>query len=82
MVIHEAIALALPVLTVETTSSQEMVAQSGAGWVCPNDQQALNEALLDLLAHPEKIEKTRAFLTEQPVDNTAAAKQFYRLIEE
>ena len=82
MVIDEAVALALPVLTVETTSSHEMVTGRQAGWVCDNDQAALNEGLLRLLAQPEIIENTRLFLREQSVDNTLAAKRLRCLIEE
>lgn len=82
MVIDEAMALALPVLTVETTSSREMVTDRQLGWVCGNDQDALNKALLELLERPEIIEKTRMFLKETFVDNSHAAKQLRRLIEE
>lgn len=82
MVIDEAMALALPVLTVQTTSSHEMVTDRQLGWVCGNDQRALNEALLDLLAHPEKIRQVKSLLQNRTVDNTLAAKQLRCLIEE
>lgn len=82
MVIDEAMALALPVLTVQTTSSHEMVTQRQLGWVCGNDQTALNEALLRLLAHPEEIQKIKGQLLQQTPDNTMAARQLGRLIEE
>ena len=82
MVIDEAVCLFLPVLTVKTTSSHEMVTDRQLGWVCGNDQRALNEALLDLLAHPEKIRQVKSLLQNRTVDNTLAAKQLRCLIEE
>ena len=82
MVIDEAVCLKLPVLTVKTTSSHEMVQLRQAGWVCENDQQALNDALLELLKDPSKIENVKIGLQMQTVDNTHAAQQLRRLIEE
>ena len=82
MVIDEAVCLGLPVLTVKTTSSREMVTLRQAGWVCDNDQAALNEALLGLLKEPQQIETVKAGLQSRTVDNTQAAQQLRRLIEE
>ena len=45
MVIDEARALGLPILTTETTSSQEMVTERCCGWVCENAQSALETEL-------------------------------------
>ena len=81
MVIDEAVCLGLPVLTVRTTSSHEMVTQRGAGWVCENDQEALNEALLDILGQTDALETVKKGLREQTVDNSAAAQQLRALIE-
>ena len=82
MVIDEAVCLGLPVLTVKTTSSHDMVTARQAGWVCENDQTALNEALLALLRETKAIQTVKEGLQKQTVDNTAAARQFCRLIEE
>ena len=82
MVIDEAVCLGLPVLTVKTTSSEEMVILRQAGWVCDNDQDALNAALLKLLADPKSIQAVKTGLQSRIVDNTVAAKQLRRLIEE
>lgn len=82
MVIDEAVCLGLPVLTVKTTSSHEMVTARQAGWVCDNDQIALNNALLGLLANPETIQTLKTGLKSRSVDNTVAATQLRRLIEE
>lgn len=82
MVIDEAVCLGLPVLTVRTTSSHDMVTQREAGWVCDNDQQALNEALLEILRHPDRLDNVKTCLKKQTVDNSAAAQQLHALIEE
>jgi glycosyltransferase involved in cell wall biosynthesis len=82
MVIDEAVCLGLPVLTVKTTSSYEMVTERQAGWVCDNDQAALNDALLGLLAAPETIQSVKSGLQSRTVDNAVAAEQLRRLIEE
>ena len=59
MVIDEAYALGIPVLTVETTSSREMVTERAGGWVCANSQRGINEALIEVLKQPEILRKTK-----------------------
>lgn len=50
MVIDEAYALGLPVLTTETTSAHDMVTERQCGWVCENTQEAINEALCGVIS--------------------------------
>lgn len=82
MVIEEAACLHLPVLTVKTTSSHEMVTAEGCGWVCGNDQQALNAALISVLQDREALKAVKKELEKKIHDNTRAAAQFAALIEE
>lgn len=82
MVIDEAVSLGLPVLTARTTSSEEMVTARRAGWVCDNDQAALNEALLAAVSDREALKKVKDSLRQRTVDNTVAAEAFRRLIGE
>ena len=49
MVIDEARALGLPILTTETTSAHNMVTDRHCGWVCENSQSAINAALVTTL---------------------------------
>lgn len=49
IVIDEALSLGLPILTTKTTSSHEMVTERHGGWVCENDDQSFESALLELL---------------------------------
>lgn len=80
MVIEEAACLNLPVLTVETTSSQEMVTLAGRGWVCENSQEALNRALAEILQEPEGLKTVKSGLGQARMDNQRALEQFARVI--
>ena len=82
MVIDEAYALGLPVLTVETTSSMEMVTERAGGWVCNNSQQGINEALAKVLGRPEILRKKKKDLAGMQADNTVTYRQFKELIGE
>ena len=82
MVIDEAYALGIPVLTVETTSSREMVTERGGGWVCANSQQGINEALAEVLTRPGALRKKQGDLAKIQADNTEACGQFKELIGE
>ncbi len=81
MVIDEACALALPVLTAETTSSKEMVTDRGAGWVCENNQQAITVALENILRRPEQLLAIKQKLGNYPANNNLAQKKFRAMIE-
>lgn len=81
MVIEEAKLLGVPVLTVETTSSEEMVTQANCGWVCKNSQEALNASLLDVLSSKTLLQEKRALLQGCRMSNDAAIKQFVEMIE-
>jgi len=66
MVIDEARALGLPILTTKTTSAHDMVTERQCGWVCENTQEAINVALHRIVAElavsrgkPNDIEQIR-----------------------
>ena len=81
MVIDEARALGIPVLTTATTSSAEMVTDPGCGWVCENTQQALNEKLMQILSQKDLLNAMKKRLSEAHTDNDAAIVQFSHLLE-
>lgn len=81
MVIEEARMLALPVLTVKTTSSQEMVLDQACGWVCENEQCALNASLLEILTNCNLADMRRD-LSGKCHDNAVALSQFATLFED
>lgn len=80
MVIDEARVLSLPVLSVQTTSSSEMISGRGCGWVCENDQTALNAALAALLKEPARIHALRTRLSEAQFSNEGAKAAFAALV--
>ena len=81
MVIEEAASLGVPVLTVATTSSEEMVVRQGRGWVCANEQNMLNEILEQVLSDPGTLQITMTHLRRSVMDNTIAIEQFMKMIE-
>lgn len=81
MVIDEACCLGLPILTVQTTSSDEMVTVRRCGWVCENSQEALNEALVSVLKNASGIEAVKERLKDGSITNDAASASFRMLIE-
>ena len=81
MVIEEACCLGLPVLTMQTTSSVEMVTDAACGWVCENDQSALENTLEELLLHSDTIRQVKKRLSSIPMDNRIAMAQFAELVE-
>lgn len=82
LVIDEALSLAVPVLSVGTTSSEEMILKRGGGWVCDNDQSALNRMLEQVLRDREGIEEKKNHLRSAAWDNAAALREFVELLED
>lgn len=81
MVIDEAYILGVPVLTTRTNSSDEMVTERDCGWVCENDQTALNEMLYSVLQNVATLREKKEELRRRVVDNTMAVNQFKNVIE-
>lgn len=76
MVFMEAKALGLPILATDTCSAKEMVADTGAGIVCDNQEEAIFELLLQICKTPQLL-RTATF----PADNKMAVKEFCALVE-
>lgn len=81
MVIDEALCLDLPVLTVRTTSSEEMVKLRHGGWVCENSTEELTRELLRVLSDTEELADVRNGLRGCYENNDTAMEQFAELIE-
>lgn len=82
MAIAEAVSLCIPVLTTRTTSSEEMVIETCAGWVCDNDQCSLNDTLRKLLANPAQLKDKKNSMRMLRASNDVAQAQFSQLIED
>lgn len=81
MVIDEALCLNVPVLTVQTTSSYEMVTLRKGGWVCKNNDEELTQTLIQVLSNPLDLIAVRNSFCDCYQNNDVAAKQFAELIE-
>ena len=80
LVIGEAAALGVPVLTTETTSAHEMVEQSGYGWVCENSEEGIRQGIEYLLDHSAIVREKKKFLLGLSLNNINAREQFMELI--
>ena len=80
LVIGEAACLGTPVLSTKTSSAVEMIEQTGFGWVCENDINALTDALEILLKDPSLLAEQKKKLQELRVDNQTAVARFAALI--
>jgi glycosyltransferase involved in cell wall biosynthesis len=76
MVIDEARAIGLPILTVKTTSAEDMVAERDCGWVCENSDEALSLKLCELLADGTALSLMKERMQQAEVDNSEALAQF------
>lgn len=81
MVIGEAACLGVPVLSTETSSSEEMVAATGYGFVCKNSQDGITQALEEIINNQNLIKEKSSFLNSQKFSNVNALKQFSELVE-
>lgn len=55
MVFDEAACLGVPVLATETTSTDEMITESGFGFVCENSQDGIADGLMKVLKNPDSL---------------------------
>lgn len=76
MVIEEARCLGVPILSTEIISTKEMVTEAQAGWVCDNDQAAIDEMLCRVLADRDGLTAVKQRLLTTPMDNRVALEQF------
>ena len=76
MVIEEARCLGVPILSTEIISTKEMVTEAQAGWVCDNDQAAIDQTLCRVLADRDGLAALKQRLLATPMDNRVALAQF------
>lgn len=81
MVFDEAKCLHLPVFATKTTSTDEMIVQLRAGWVCENSETEISKGLLELLLNPEQIKSIKKRLCDQEYNNELALGQFRKLLD-
>ena len=80
MVFDEAKSLGVPIFATRTTSTQEMILDCGAGFVCENSQEGITEGLLKILINEQIIAETKKSLRSKSYDNDVAVSAFRKVI--
>lgn len=80
MVIGEAACLGTPVLSTETSSTKEMIEDTGYGWVCENSVEGIRKGLEMLISEPDKLIGKQKFLSTLHFDDSEAAGQFKAML--
>ena len=80
MVIDEAISLSVPILTTRTVSATEMVELRDCGWVCDNNDTALNNTFIKIISDRDLLKQYKIKLSTKVFSNIDAVKQFDDLL--
>lgn len=82
MVFDEAKYLGVPILTTDTTSARELVADCGYGTVCENSEDGIYRCLKDFFSDPGLLQKkVKAKRDMDHFDNKEAVEQFLALLQ-
>lgn len=81
MVIDEARCLGVPILSTETTSTQDMIIDNNSGWVCENSQEGLTETLYKLVSQKELLTQKKQQMQQKEVNNNIAVQQFRDMLD-
>ncbi len=79
MVFDEAACLGLPVLATRTTSTDEMILKSNAGFVCDNAQSSITKALNEIILDCTSIRSIKQFILRKKYDNHNIISQLNNL---
>lgn len=80
VVFDEAAFLGIPVLATATTSTDEMLANTGYGFVCANSTEGIAEKLLELLDDQEKLNVIRQRLKTTEFSNGSTIEKIKALL--
>lgn len=69
MVFDEAACLGVPILATETTSTDEMITESGSGFVCENSQDGIADGLMKVLKNPDSLVEIKKSLQQRQFTN-------------
>ena len=82
LVIGEAACLGTPIISMKTSSAVEMIGDTGYGWVCENDEKAMELMLANLITNPGLLSKTKRELQNLAFTNEAAIRQLHMCVAE
>ena len=80
LVIDEARALGVPVLSTRTVAAEETLSLHDCGWVCENSEDGIYEKMKNLLDNTTQIKEKHSFLKGANVDNAIPVKQFEQML--
>ena len=80
MVFDESAFLGVPVLATKTTSTDEMIIQSGYGFVCENSQDGITNVLMEILNNPKQLEEVTNKLKNGIFANDERIRRFNEII--
>lgn len=81
LVIDEAIAVGIPILTTNTISATEMIYKSKYGWVCDNSKEGIKEYIIRIMNNKEQLYEIRKnFLKE--FNNSTPVSQFKSMLND
>lgn len=69
MVFDEAACLGVPILATETTSTDEMITETGSGFVCENSQDGIADGLIKVLKKPDSLIEIKKELQQRQFTN-------------
>ena len=82
LVIDEALCLGVPILSTETTSSDDMILQRNCGWVCKNEQDDINTTLYNIVSNRNEISKVRGMISSRiSCNNNTAINMLSQIID-
>lgn len=82
MVFDEAACLGLPVLATETTSTEEMITESGSGFVCENSQEGIFDGLIKVLKNPDSLIEMKKTLKQRQFTNQDKINKVSEVIDD
>ena len=82
MVFDEAACLGLPVLATETTSTEEMITESGSGFVCENSQEGIFDGLIKVLKNPDSLIEIKKTLKQRQFTNQDKINKVSEVIDD
>ena len=80
VVFDEASCLNVPILATQTTSTKEMLIDTGYGVVCENNQKSINEELLKLIENKNILEQIKQNSVNNIFNNSESIKKFKEII--
>ncbi len=82
LVIDEARALGVPVLSTRTVAAEETLAQHDCGWVCENSDEGLYEGIKKLFDEFSVVKNKGELLKKAHADNSIPISQFSSMLED